>query len=521
MASSVKRKALIAAIVLVAAMPLCAQTLRIGSITVHALDVYSNEEVTHGSMYRLADRLHIETRKGVIEQFLLFHEGDPYSPALLEEMERNLRALGFLKSASVVASAPHDGVVDVTVTTQDAWSIAPETQAGSKGGANTFGANIEDSNIFGFGKDVALGYSHGIDRNGITGVYNDPAFFAPYWRAHAQVSVNSDGYDRRFNVGRPFYSFNTPWATHFAYTSLRQDDRLYHSGAVVSMFNHAHRLLIASYGRAFGPNEQDAHRLTVGLRAIDDDFTAVSGRQLDLGPREFRYLFVRYDSAVNRFMKLNFVNKDLRYEDFDIGRQYSLEAAISPSFLGTARSSGFLRASGGAGKAIGDDGFFVAAASVSTRLESGFENAIANATASYVLRTMDDHPRAFVARATLNSGWRPDANVQFFADGVTGLRGYDVHSFAGAHSFVVNLEERLYLGRELLQLASPGVVAFLDAGDAANAGFAMKSDAGIGIRIGLPRSPRNLLRIDLAFPLQRDPFGRRKPMLSFSSGQAF
>ena len=44
---------------------------------------------------------------------------------------------------------------------------------------------------------------------------------------------------------------------------------------------------------------------------------------------------------------------------------------------------------------------------------------------------------------------------------------------------------------------------------------------GIGIRIGLPRSPRNLLRIDLAFPMQNDPLGQKKAMISFSSGQAF
>ena len=32
------------------------------------------------ALYKLADRLHIETRKSVIEKFLLFREGDPYSP---------------------------------------------------------------------------------------------------------------------------------------------------------------------------------------------------------------------------------------------------------------------------------------------------------------------------------------------------------------------------------------------------------------------------------------------------------
>src|SRR5689334_25016582 len=110
----------------------------------------------------MADRLHFDTRRSVIAQFLLFHSGDEYRPELLAQTERNLRARGFLKSASVVASPPHDGVVDVVVTTQDAWSIAPETQAGNKGGTSTYGATLSDSNLLGLGKDIELEWNKGV-----------------------------------------------------------------------------------------------------------------------------------------------------------------------------------------------------------------------------------------------------------------------------------------------------------------------------------------------------------------------
>ena len=90
---------------------------------------------------------------------------------------------------------------------------------------------------------------------------------------------------------------------------------------------------------------------------------------------------------------------------------------------------------------------------------------------------------------------------------------------------VINIEERLYLGREILQLASPGIVAFADAGNATNQGpttlLHLKSDVGIGLRLGLPRTPKNLLRIDLAYALNRDPLGRKGWLVAFSSGQAF
>ena len=92
--------------------------------------------------------------------------------------------------------------------------------------------------------------------------------------------------------------------------------------------------------------------------------------------------------------------------------------------------------------------------------------------------------------------------------------------FEGSRSIVLNLEERFYLGEEILQLASPAIVAFIDAGNAGDL-TALKKDIGVGIRVGLPRTPKNLLRIDFAYALNRDPLGRRGFLVSFSSGQAF
>src|SRR3954453_13439547 len=81
-----------------------AQALHIGKITIDSVDVYSHKEASKGWFYRAADALHIETRDPVIRKFLLFREGDVYRPERLAETERALRALHFLKSASVTAS---------------------------------------------------------------------------------------------------------------------------------------------------------------------------------------------------------------------------------------------------------------------------------------------------------------------------------------------------------------------------------------------------------------------------------
>jgi hypothetical protein len=502
-------------------------SLRVGKVTIHPLDVYSPAEVERGRPYALADRLHIETKPAVIEQFLLFHEGEPYRPERLAETERNLRKLGFLKSASVVPSEPHDGLVDVTVTTQDSWSIAPETEGGSAGGKTTYGFDLSEGNLLGLGKEVEIGWHKELDRTRLLLNYNDPAFFAPYWKAHGLWGSNSDGYQHEVSIGRPFYSFITPTAVQFNYEGFRRDNHLYGDSFQVAQFQQQHKLVAASYGHALDADDNHARRLVGGIRFFDDRFAPRAGERSGVLPsdRLYRYVFLRYETAENDFLKVNFVNKDLRVEDFNLGRTTSLEAAISPRRFGAANDSAQLRAGASDGRRVGEDGFVMGGGSVSTRVDGGLQHLLTGASVAFVRRNGATHPSTFLARLTASSGWRMDRDVQFFADGLNGLRGYRAYAFEGSRAVILNVEQRLYLGREILQLASPGIVAFFDAGNATSGGFRelmhVKSDVGIGLRIGLPRTPKNLLRIDLAYALNRDPRGRKGLLVSVSSGQAF
>ena len=226
-------------------------------------------------------------------------------------------------------------------------------------------------------------------------------------------------------------------------------------------------------------------------------------------------------------MKLNFVNKDIRYEDFNLGRQYSIEgrdlAASVRRGRGRRRTSASPPATANGSATASSMPAVVAVVAARRRAAQHDRQHVACST----FAAADERRirRRFSAALSMSSGWRMDAEQQFFADGLTGLRGYRAHAFAGSRAIVLNVEERLYLGREILQLASPGIVAFADAGNATSGGFTnlmhLKSDVGIGLRMGLPRTPKNLLRIDLAYALNRDPLGRKGWLMAFSSGQAF
>ena len=425
-----------------------ATPLRIGTITIETSEVYSADEITHGSLYRVADKLHVETRPSVVRGFLLFKEGDPYDPARLAETERNLRSLGFLKSVTVTESAPRDGYVDVVVRTQDAWSIDPTSEAGSKGGVRTFGLGFTDTNLAGFGRQVSVSYNKGTERSRAAIDYRDPSFFRPYWQSRFTWARNSDGFERRVAIGRPFYSFTTLWSTQLAFDDVRQNDHLYSAGHLADAFQQHHRQYVAAIGYALHPNEDHAFRITAGVRAVKDEFFRTNSRAAALpSDRSFNYLFARFERVDNDFLKMNYIDKDLRYQDFNLGQQVSAEFAVSPGAQG-ASTSEYVRLSQTFGRQIGDNNFVLPSVSFESRFDHGVQNAILSANARYIHRFDSALPQTFVARFLLNSGRNLDPDVQFFADGGSGLRGYRLHSFAGNRNFILNLEQRLFLGRE-------------------------------------------------------------------------
>jgi outer membrane translocation and assembly module TamA len=188
------------------------EPLHIGKITIVTEDVYTDAEAAKGAAYGVVNTLHVRTRASVIERMILFSEGDVYVPSRLAETERNLRKLNFIGSASVVAGEPHDGVVDVTVVTQDAWSTEPGGSVGSAGGGTSGSLSVRETNFLGLGKELTVEYASDPDRSGLGFQYEDPSLFGHYWRADLGYANNSDGKLSKFLVERPFYSFASTWS---------------------------------------------------------------------------------------------------------------------------------------------------------------------------------------------------------------------------------------------------------------------------------------------------------------------
>ncbi|HKB14597.1 MAG TPA: POTRA domain-containing protein, partial [Planctomycetota bacterium] len=98
---------------------------RIGRIRIETRDVFGEAEAAANLLYAAANLLHFTTREEVIarEAAALVKEGDVYSPAKAEELERNLRRLGFIAEARVEAVFHPDGTVDLLVHTRDQFTL--------------------------------------------------------------------------------------------------------------------------------------------------------------------------------------------------------------------------------------------------------------------------------------------------------------------------------------------------------------------------------------------------------------
>ena len=74
----------------------------IRSITIVVDNVFDpNNPEEDKALYRWANRVHVRTRPSVIENILLFDEGDLFQGSVLDESARALRAQGFLAEATV------------------------------------------------------------------------------------------------------------------------------------------------------------------------------------------------------------------------------------------------------------------------------------------------------------------------------------------------------------------------------------------------------------------------------------
>ncbi len=491
--------------------------LRIGKISIRTAPLFDVEESSRGGFYHAANLMAVRTPEGLIRRFLLFREGDEFDSEKLTETERNLRTFEFLKSVSVTAGRPHDGVVDVEVTTQDAFTTEVNADYSNDGGRSLYDVSVTQLDLFGKGSQVNVRTAAGRERRTNSVAFFNPAVFGRYWNADALLAKNSDGNEERLSVERPLFSSSTHFTTSAITDHLKQTARIYQNSRISAQFRQSHRALTFLNGVAIQPSAAGNTRVLAGIDLLTDDFTGIRGLAPD--DRRFRFIVFGVDSTTFRLVKVAHVDYGLREQDFNLGRHVSFDVGRSPGNIWRLRTDNSF------GRSIGQHSFVLTRLTASTRAGGTNRNTIVSDDTRLVLKFLTGYPTAFVARLRIDLGSRLDRDVQFFADGQNGLRAYPNFAFEGSRRILLNAEERVFLGRELLQIFEPGAALFFDTGEATSNGplqlRKLRSDFGAGVRFSIARYESAIVRIDVAYALNESPISKRGLVFSIATTQAF
>jgi len=487
----------------------------VGEIRIVNEDVFDlNDPAENNALFRLANRLHIQTRSSVIRGSLLFKRGDPVSVRVIDETERLLRARRYIFDVRLRPVMYRDGVVDIEVMTRDTWSLDPGISVGRSGGATSSSVVLREYNLLGTGVSLSLGHSRNVDRSGNEFQFQYDRAFDGWTTLSYSQADNSDGKRRAASLWRPFYALDARWAAGAMASTEDRVDSVYGAGIVTSQYRHRQGLGEVFGGWSGGLVGGWTQRYTVGVQARDDVYKIEPGvlapRQL---PPDQKMVapFVRFEVIEDEFHRLSNRNQIGRPEFFAMGLASVLQLGRATTGMGSSRNAWVISGAVSKGFEPRPQHELLTSASLSGQYGAGrlLQHSL-NASARYYLPLTARY--LLYGSAAIDVVKTPDLSERPTLGGDTGLRGYPLRYQTGERRAVFTGEFRGYSDVYLFHLFRIGGAAFFDLGRAWGAadGNAANprwlSDVGVGLRIFNVRAAfGNVLHLDLAVPLHRDP----------------
>ncbi len=480
-----------------------------------------------GGAERLANRLHVRTRAGTIRSQLLFEPGNRWNEERARETARNLRGLNYLDPMRVEAHLEGDSAVAI-VETRDLWTMTPRFDIASADGHHVGSFGIADHNLLGYGKSLTLSYRD--DENGISRriAYDDPGVGGGRHQLHYAAAKGTEGALDEIAIGLPFYAERVVRAYAGGWSRVTSVTHLFSDGAERASFNERSERVELWYGGR-RPDGETIQRLIGSFELWDRRLgpsRLFAGAPPGFGGREenIRIRRLACEAVVWRpnFVEHKDVNRFSRTEDFDCSAQFALKVGVAPRALGSSADEGYVRAHG----SLGADtrlGFGWVRGTGSTRLAPEAIERILQVDARWYARLGPTHLLALGASGI--SGSNTPRDFQARAGGLDGLRAYPIDAVAGQRLWRLNAEERWGFSPASWEFLKFGSAVFFDAARAWGTGAADTGwfrDAGGGLRLGIPSWGLNeVLRVDVAWPIEPSRDGGRRPVLTFGSSQAF
>ena len=512
-------------------VPDSAEGLPVARVEIHARNIF--DPVQPGRLARvfnLANRLHVRTRDKTVRDQLLFERGEPWSTARGSESRRKLRSLDFLVPAAIHATREGDSAV-VHVETRDVWSTSPEFNIESADGKQYGSLALSERNFLGLGKSYSVIYRDLPSGRSRAITYSDPSLQGTRIQLRYSASDGATGAGNEFNIGQPFYAEDAPSSYDFQLGRATSIASLYQGATQVASFNRRQESwsISAGAGRR-GPRL--VRRISGSFESLDRRFgsTHITNPSNPPPPQfvggeeslRLRRVLVEGRLWQPEYIERVRINGFGLVEDFDVGSSLSAGIAYAPRLLGSSQDEAYARARLATG-IVTPWGFGQLSASASSRIKNVLLETVAQVDAKWVQQS--HHAQTFLLAARGIAGRNPARDFEAIVGGLSGLRGYPTTAVAGSRLWRLNAENRWTVGERFWESVTVGAVVFTDAArawgpGAGGAGWFVAS--GVGLRIVLPQwSLGQVMRVDVAWPIEPSRDGRHKPVLSFGSSQAF
>lgn len=460
-------------------------------------NVFDFQEDPPSFLGRMANRLHVRTRAGVIRAALLVNPGDPYDSARVAESERALRNLNVFSRVRIDTTRV-DGRLALRVATADGWSTKPQLGYSSAGGDATWLAGIVEDNLLGTATSLAAVYNHTPDRNIFELGYWSPHFFSRRTQLQAVYRHKSDGDQGIWAMGVPFYETAARLALVTDGEAASERVLVFQDGDTSLIAKRRALRLGVTAGMAAYASSQAFVRLWLGGQWRREDFA--TGQPGPFPRSVFGTVGAGLDAGRVRFQVLERYNSYSRREDVDVSQLVHVGVWAAP------RAWGYPSAAAGVGPEVSvqlaapwPGGFAVLRARANGVLTAGapdsgrVSGALTIASQNLGNQTLIVHFEAAGLRRT-----KPGSEFDLWAT-QNGPRVFGIHQLTGTRMMWLALEDRLLIADDVWGLMGVGVAPFLDYGGAwyDADGFGYRREAarlggavGVSLRIGPTKAAR-------------------------------
>lgn len=479
-------------------------------------------DTTKGERFFLApllNALHINTREYIIEDELLFSEGQWLkSDEPLAETERNLRALNLFTDVKIELDSLDYDKYNAYIVTHERWTTWPNILFGVGGGVSNYGAGIEENNFLGFGTGIM---AEGLFRQESNigwqffGELLQKRIFRSDFTLLSTLRSNKIRTEQYLELYKPFRTLKTEWSYGAIGQNWFGSDILYEGKDTFSLLPFHERKVSAFLSKAW--LRKDRIFITGLLEYHDVNRPKPEYKQAFDNSGKF---LVSFSSVSQRFLKTVKLNSHLT-EDMNIGGYGA--ATLGKIFPIGSKGEGYYYVGG-----QGEQSYWDGSSYLWGQITGG--GAFADGESHFTYQEF--HGLAFhrfsenfliAARLRQQTVWRWNAMRQLILDSDAGLRGYDANRYSGDNRIIGNLEMRIFPDWELL-LFKFSAAAFYDVGSVWNQKIQLNkaqfhNAAGLGLRVHFLKSssPNAIFRIDFAYNFTERKFGG----IIFTTSQMF